>query len=303
MAKRKTQYKISYYVACNHFRVKDEEEIRKITTELETLYNIEIKHETKWAKSKEKYGVQIDYLLSSDTYTKLQLSKIIDSLHENVFQTTFKDYIEVLKDESSSYLSQKLFLDMYNIEVGLRSILKKILISVFGAEWKKKIFDDNFQPKRNEKKLESLTLEELYYIMFVNKRFLPSYKEDELKVKTKEDLITIVNSIQTLTFWERFFPKIKLKEKVCELKRYRNDVMHFKGIKYKDYETCKKLCTKINPLIEKANSELEMESMVSLLVDEFKKIDFSAIKSAFLSLAREIGKIAIGFYGNSNKDE
>ncbi len=296
MAKRKTQYKISYYVACNHFLVKDEEEIRKITTELETLYKIEVKHETKWAKNKDKHGVQIDYLISSDTHTKLQLSKIIDSLHENIFKTTFKDYIEVLKDESSSYLSQKLFLDMYNIEVGLRSILKKILISVFGAEWKKKIFDDNFKPKRNENRLESLTLEELYYIMFVNRRFLPHYDYDKLNSKKSDELVTIIKDMQILTFWERFFPKIKLKEKICELIKYRNTVMHFKGIRYKDYDDCKKLCLKISPLIEKANNELEMESMVTMLADEFKKIDFSGLKAALLLFAEGIGKMLTNIY-------
>ena len=55
---------------------------------------------------------------------------------------------------------------------------------------------------------------------------------------------------------------------------------------------------------QKAQEEQKSrEQQFAVVSDEFKKIDFSAIKSAFLSLAREIGKIAIGFYGNNNKDE
>lgn len=296
MSKSKKLFKISYYIAGNHFLIKNESEIRNIKDELKQAFSIDITHEVKWPKNRQKIGTQIDFCVLSNTCTKLQLAEAVNSLHVKISQTSFKDHIEILEDECSILLSQTLFSYLYKIEVGLRSILKKILISIFGDEWKKKIFDDNFKPKRNENRLESLTLEELYYIMFVNRRFLPHYDYDKLNSKKSDELVTIIKDMQILTFWERFFPQIKLKEKICELIKYRNTVMHFKGIRYKDYDDCKKLCLKISPLVEKANNELEMESMTTMLADEFKKIDFSGLKAALLLLAEGIGKMLTNIY-------
>ena len=132
--------------------------------------------------------------------------------------------------------------------------------------------------------------------MFVNRRFLPLIEDTELSKKTKEELLDLIKSQNILAFWELFFPKIKLKEKVCEIIRYRNQIMHFKGIKYSDYSHCKKLWTQIIPLIEKANKELEMESMAILLAEQFKKIDFSIFKTELLTLAKEVTKMVTDFY-------
>lgn len=300
MAKRKTEFKISYYVACYHFLDKQQKEVIEISEEIEKTYFINIDYEIQWPKNTQRFGTQIDFFISSNTHTKLQLCKFAEILHQKIIGTSFGNFIEILNNQSSNYLSQIIFPNLGIIEIALRSIFKKVLISVFGQSWKKKIFDDNFESKRKENTLEGLTIEELYYIMFVNRRFLPILNEDELLKKSNTDLVDIIKNQKILTFWELFFPQIKLKEKICEIKKYRNIIMHFKGFKYSEYSDCKKLCTKIMPMLEKANNIFEMESMATLLAEEFKKINYSAIKTALIALAKEMNKIVTGV---NNKDK
>ncbi len=296
MTKIKSEFKISYYVACHHFLVKQQKEVKIVSEEMEKTYSVNIDYDILWPKNNQRFGTQIDFHVYSNIHTKLQLCEFVEILNKKLIETSFGPFIEILNDQSSNYLTQNIFPNLGIIEIGLRSIFKKVLISVFGQDWKNKIFDDNFESRRKENKLESLTIEELYYIMFVNRRFMPIINEDELLKKSNRDLVDIIKEQKILTFWELFFPTIKLKEKVCEIKRFRNTIMHFKGFNYSEYSNCKKLCTKIMPLLEKANNVFEMESMAILLAEEFKKIDFSAIKTALILLTREMNKMVTGYY-------
>lgn len=189
----------------------------------------------------------------------------------NVFQNIKKIFDSnnvkyyVLRNEASIELANRLYPLVCEFETKLRKFLyvalfdldetaQKITINKIKTVIQKfskteKIPQSNF--------LEELTLGEVFNLLFDNREFLDSAKNQTKQIEntlsrkaTKKELIAIIEKIEEKTLWnELFAPAFKsfslpLAQK--ELFDIRNAVMHFHFISYEQYKRAFKLLRDIN---------------------------------------------------------
>ena len=208
------------------------------------------------------YILAIEYK-SSPVESAETLLNIFQTIKE-IFETNKVKYY-VLRNEASIELVSRLYPLVCEFEIKLRKFLYVALFDLDEAAQKlttnkiktviqKYSKTDNI-PQGNF--LEDLTLGEVFNLLFDNREFLDSAKNETKQIEntlsrkaTKKELIAIIEKIEEKTLWNELFAPIfkdfSLPAVQNELFVTRNDVMHFHFISYEQYKHSLKLLKEIN---------------------------------------------------------
>lgn len=197
-------------------------------------------------------------------------------LHANSLLTSnFKNSKHALilaYDESSEFLSNKIFPKLHKFERLIRHLIFLVLVKAFGSSWARSTLEKELCKKLNtriknnypkitnankEKKLIEDALYEIYLseleVFLFEKR--PSINLSELidsvlstealKTMTKDDIISKIERGRSKSIWDKFFAsKINIENlnlKIPELRILRNKVAHSKYFNLEDYKKADEL--------------------------------------------------------------
>lgn len=208
------------------------------------------------------YILTIEYK-SSPVESAETLSNIFQNIKKIFDSNNVKYYI--LRNEASIELANRLYPLVCEFETKLRKFLYVALFDLDEAA--KKITTNKIKtvihkfsktekiPQNNF--LEELTLGEVFNLLFDNREFLDSAKNETKQIEntlsrkaTKKELIAIIEKIEEKTLWNELFAPIfknfSLPTVQNELFDIRNDVMHFHFISYEQYKRSLRLLKDIN---------------------------------------------------------
>ena len=220
--------------------------------------------------------ININFVYCED----IDINKVYNSIDDVIIQIeklSFSKNLVLLKNDANNNFCIELYTHVLKIETGLRTILKKFEISLYGYEWSDKLFE-NFKGKRQKKELNELTLSELKELMFDVKSYPMKFEEGELEKKKKVELIQIILSYKTISFWEYFFKDIDIENTLNEAIVLRNKVMHFKTIKYKDYKQQLQKCKNLINKISEAENSMVLHNFAELITLTMQSF-YEAVKS------------------------
>ncbi len=208
------------------------------------------------------YILTIEYK-SSPVESAETLLNIFQNIKKIFDSNNVKYYI--LRNEASIELANRLYPLVCEFETKLRKFLYVALFDLDEAAQKitinkiktviqrfsktEKIPQSNF--------LEELTLGEVFNLLFDNREFLDSAKNETKQIEntlsrkaTKKELIAIIEKIEEKTLWNELFAPVfknfSLPLAQKELFDIRNDVMHFHFISYEQYKYSLKLLRDLN---------------------------------------------------------
>lgn len=208
------------------------------------------------------YILTIEYK-SSPVESAETLSNIFQNIKKIFDSNNVKYYI--LRNEASIELANRLYPLVCEFETKLRKFLYVALFDLDEAA--KKITTNKIKtvihkfsktekiPQNNF--LEELTLGEVFNLLFDNREFLDSAKNETKQIEntlsrkaTKKELIAIIEKIEEKTLWNELFAPVfknfSLPTVQNELFDIRNDVMHFHFISYEQYKHSLRLLKDIN---------------------------------------------------------
>lgn len=163
---------------------------------------------------------------------------------------TFVNRLYPLVCEFETKLRKFIYIALFDLDEPAQKLAaNKIKTAVPKFSKTEKIPQHNF--------LESITLGEVFTLLFDNKEFLDSAKNETKQIEntlsrraTKKDLIRILEAIEEKTLWNELFrpsfSDFSLPEVQDELFSVRNDVMHFHFIDYEQYTKALKMLKDIN---------------------------------------------------------
>lgn len=226
-------------------------------------------------------------------------------------------YIINTYDEASAYYCEKLAPRIGRFERLTRNLIYITLTQSLGKDWFGKSFTTGIKNELKgknhnliEQGLEEMTFNQLYSFLFDE---FPDrsaeeaiYQDllgcDNLHSKSKEDIISIINSCKKQCLWERYFKDkpLDFKDTLDNIRIHRNNVAHNKTITFSEYSSCLKklqiINTKLEKLIENENSELYSEVNIVAAITSFMAL-FSEMASEaqknLLALRDTIDKIVV----------
>lgn len=211
--------------------------------------------------NKNKLSASYNITILSNTIDKKILCMHSANIKKEILSLEhFKNIIVITKDDANSFLCELLYPKIMQIEVRLRAIVNKIYMQTKGKEWKNEILDKT--KMANNKRSKGFDLNEVLLETLVDLLFKINLNKDNsipsnLNILSKEELIKIIHNVKHKSFWEEFFPKVKLKlEHLNLLINIRNNVMHFKPISYNDFNQNDKNCDRIIKLLSKAETQI-----------------------------------------------
>lgn len=190
----------------------------------------------------------------------------------------------VISNDLSEYYANRLFPKVQKYELSLRRILiiallpleEKDIIYQIKKETKGKL---DFSKIKTTEKIEELGISDLHNIIFelnINsvsdiKGYFSNFNE-----KNEYELKKLVNSYLPINVWDKFFKpyfssvdKSSINEEEYKnIRRFRNDVMHFHSISYQKY--------------------LKKEKLLSSAITELENIEEGMIKDWDFELTREL---------------
>ena len=208
--------------------------------------------------NKNKLSTQYKIVVKSHNLDEIQLYGILENIkNEFLVLDKLKGKVVVLSDTAQNFYHYFFYEKIMTIEKKLRSILYQVEMQFYGASWEQKLKKSIKRNKRNSTKLQELYFDELIFCMFEVYINVEPYDCSKLDSLTKDELIGFIKNKNPTTFWNSFFPKIEIKkEKLKEVIKLRNDIMHFKEINYKDYNNFYRLTDNLIKSINKAEKQL-----------------------------------------------
>lgn len=242
---------------------------------------------------------------------KIKYNNDLDDLHIVKFLEKIKKYIldkerkfVLLIDEASEYYRNISYNKLQKIEVYLRSLIYKVLIKHKGDLWDKFIIPiiqnlniRNIDQIKNNpdfmlQELDFGTLINLFFDDLITFDYSSLPKDEELKTKTIEELIQIINSTKPISINKLYFGKYSLSlDDFKQIQKYRNNVMHFKEIKYNNYSQFSSAANRQLKILETIIKDLEGNSLEDA-VNIISKIDFSGIIESMRNVATKFLDIA-----------
>lgn len=216
-----------------------------------------------------------------------QVAEIIAYLRGEIDKRTREDfYIICALDESSEYYCNKVYPLLNKCERNLRALTYSFITKAFGYRWCDETLDvaqqnklkSNFKVKNKvakkqaliESALDEFTWKEYIDYLFTKHTFSnidSSLEIDELKNKTHQQLMDIIEQYRPVTLWEKYIMPLPKEEdfldNLNEIREKRNNIAHNKIFTKEDYEFCKDNLGMLLELINKGQKHLE-----SLLLDE-----------------------------------
>lgn len=207
-------------------------------------------------------------LIQKYSTNKFSSAKKFDKFISRFTEFLGRNYLKhsELSNDLSSYFAQRLYPKFQKYESALRKIFV-LALSPLEDENIVKIIKEKTNDRldlsqiHTVKYIENLQIAELHTLIFefnLNRiDNLPEHFKD-FQNKSESDLRKMINSTLPITIWERHFLAFAhsdksgtLKNNYDEIRKYRNDVMHFHRITYRRYQ-------KIVSLLSDASTELEV---------------------------------------------
>lgn len=224
-----------------------------------------------------------------------------------------KYHLTVAYDESSKYMSEKLFPYISKYERQLRYLIYLTFINTLGNEWVIKTIKNNKDIKLDSYNpddiLEKFTLDEYDSFLFDDIYYYNPIEtlESITEAINKDDFNSknwkfILNSKKPYSIWNKYFRKNNLdyvKDYHKRIKKYRNKVMHSKNIDYDDFVDLRSILKKTNKQLKvtiDGIKEYKYESVdvydimaslsgVMVKVQETSRILYDALKPYYIDLA------------------
>lgn len=265
--------------------IKNEEYKKQLKTIVfSTSNNIEVKKRNNKIQDEENYILR---LTAKDDGR--DGAKALSEVNQRIQELFNKNgYIFcLLTNEASQYYVKQLYPLVCKFETKLRKFIQSVLFNV-----NNKAQEDIFQKLKKEKKVDNkkqgslsynfLEFVELGYIqefLFSNDELysaINSYKKEN-PFLSQEEIIDFIKTSDKKSIWDEFFAKdfsdSILPRKFSELKKYRNDVMHFHEINDANYESAKAL---FDEVIMDLNKQIKKKIVVEVTEDKIQKLSNNA---------------------------
>lgn len=211
----------------------------------------------------------------------------------------------LLTEEASQFFALRLYPYAVEFETKLRKFIYTALFDLDDKanELATKIYNSTMGVKK-ENKLNSLPdydflsekeMHEIFDFLFANDEFLSQVKSlsstnnTSQRHKTKNELLEEINSMSDTSIWAQifqpFFGDSILPEVYNQIQKYRNDVMHFHNIGYKDYIS-------IHQLFRKAIKDLDKQISKGVVIEDTTS-NTSVLASCFIFLIAFIAKMNV----------
>lgn len=248
----------------------------------------QINYQHWYSAKKSKYSRQLNIIVKySKNLTDLQIVKFLEKLKDYLLKKE-RNFV-LLIDESSEYYRNISFDRLQKIEINLRSLIYKVFIRYKGALWDRDIIPmieslniRNFNQIKNKpdfmlQELEFGTLINLFFDDLIKFDYSSLPNKDELKTKSVEELVQIIESTTPTSINKMYFSKYNLSLNDFNIiKKYRNMVMHFKEINYNTYRQFNSTAKRQLEKLEKIIRDLEGNSLEDI-AKIVLSIDFSSI--------------------------
>lgn len=285
----------------------------------EQCFDVEYEHEvyTVFYRNYKKKVGSIQYLWLEMEEKPVTVIKVLEYVHSIIqaSESRKKNYVICSYDGVSLYYCNRIYPLFNKFERKIRDLVFCLLTKTLGSNWYKATIEkelDNSLHIGNKKKLieealHELTLHQLEQYLFSKRRFIDVEEVidndlaiDNIKDKSKEEIIEILNNCRSTSLWEKYInPSIKMDElsnDIESIRKYRNKVAHSKSFKEKDYIACKKLLTKVINEVDQAMDRVEKQ--------EFTDIQHINLISTFTVLQesmQQIGEMVQSSLGESLK--
>ncbi len=215
--------------------------------------------------------------------TKKDISaKVLSYIHEVIIKNQYRrDYLIVTTySQPSEYFCNKLSDKFNKFERTLRELIYNVVIKSYGTEWFE--ITTNMDTKNDIKKRASQSntkvqengLYEFTLFQLIDYLFMPiPYEEfstlletdftpENIKLMTKEDLITSINKCRPISLWDKLFISQNLEiknieDRINNARKCRNIIAHNKLLTYEYFKDNEKLINKLNLDLEKAIVNIE----------------------------------------------
>lgn len=272
----------------------------------EQCFDVEYEHEvyTVFYRNYKKKVGSIQYLWLEMEGKPATVIKVLEYVH-SIIQTSEsrkKNYVICSYDGVSLYYCNRIYPLFNKFERKIRDLVFCLLTKSLGSNWYKatieKEMDNSLHIGNNKKLIEEalyeLTLHQLEQYLFSKRRFIDVEEVidndlaiDNIKDKSKEEIVEILNKCRTTSLWEKYInPSVQMDElshDIESIRNYRNKVAHSKTFKEKEYTTCRKLLTKVINEVDQAMNRVEKQ--------EFTDIQCINFISAFTDLQESIQQI------------
>ena len=189
-----------------------------------------------------------------------KLSDIDEHIRQNYSVT-------VLENGCSTYFNRRLYPIIATFELKLRKLL---YLSASVAS-------DN-KLAGNIMDLESKDFGQIFTMLFIDDSFMNNIK-DKIKARNKEtfskaDVLALIESVNEKPLWDVLLAKDivpTLRTRFCEVRLYRNDVMHSHYINWAKYKEIQKLFNNINSELDEALHGIEIKEIVDQINPSFNE--------------------------------
>lgn len=181
--------------------------------------------------------------------------------------------VTVLENGCSTYFNRRLYPIIATFELKLRKLL---YLSASVAS-------DN-KLAGNIVDLESKDFGQIFTMLFIDDSFMNNIK-DKIKARNKEtfskaDVLALIESVNEKPLWDVLLAKDvvpTLRTRFCEVRLYRNDVMHSHYINWVKYKEIQKLFNSIDSEFDAALHGIEIKEIVDQINPSFNETLRSAL--------------------------
>lgn len=259
----KKQMKLVFEVANTSLLVSliDEylDEYKKNNTDFKITYNYYFKNNVR--------STNYVIIIESNTKSDEEIAQVIDEIKNSIDNIKdLKGLIFCLDNDASLFYSSIFYKKLMKIETTLRKLFYKVHMQFDKENWsqsaKEKIAKIKTKRQTNGN-LEEFLFEDLITLLFGHYINVKNYNMKDLSKKTNEELLRFIEQNNPKTFWQTFFPKVKLPfERMEQLIIIRNSTMHFKTISTKLYNDHIKNCNYVINKLEEAEKQIQGEKFV-----------------------------------------
>lgn len=227
--------------------------------------------------------------------------KVLDVLKANSYR------FSLLINESSQFFERMLYPLVAEYEIKLRKLIKVALFSIDGKAREKinKKIKDNKEVKKNTNKddtnenysidsfLEQADLGSVFDFLFLNDELIGHINENKKTFTSRTALIEYITKYDKNSIWEDFFSEVFkgsiIPDIFGDIKKFRNDVMHFHTMNYEQYISSEK---------QLKNAIIDIDKQINkkiVIDDNSHNLDKITCNSAYL---RTISQWATGITVN-----
>lgn len=181
--------------------------------------------------------------------------------------------VTVLENGCSTYFNRRLYPIIATFELKLRKLLYVSASIAPDSKFAGNIVD-----------LESKDFGQIFTMLFIDDSFMNNIR-DKIKARNKEtfskaDVLALIESVNEKPLWDVLLAKDvvpTLRTRFCEVRLYRNDVMHSHYINWAKYKEIQKLFNSIDSELDAALHGIEIKEIVDQINPSFNETLRSAL--------------------------